>query len=1173
MPLRLFAEKPTACVCAVALLAISILGTSQAYAQVAGAMLTGTVKDVSGAFIPNAQVVITDVATGVARTVSPGGAGLYTAPNLLPGTYEVRVTATGFSTQLRKGITLTVGAEQVFDFTMQVGQMSQTVEVTTEAPTVELTSSELGATVNSTTVRELPLNGRSWTDLAALQPGVVGATSHPKVDVNRGYGGQLSISGARPQQNNYRLDGISINDYSNGGPGSVLGQNLGVEAIQEFSVLTSNYSAEYGKTSGGVVNAISRSGTNQFHGSAYEFLRNSALDADNFFDNANGVPKPPFRRNQFGASAGGPVRKDHTFVFGDYEGIRQSQGTTASSGVPSANARLGILQAKNGKPACGPGSGDPSANPAVPDVACQSGPCPSAPGQTMTNLAPTRAFVCVDDKVAKYLPFFNLPSSPTSGNIGLYVFTRQQVVSENYYTTRVDEKISEKDSLFGTYVYDYAPLTEPDILNNILQQSITKRQFAAFEENHIFSPTLVNSFRLGYNRDHAAALAPVKAINPAAAVTTNQWAPGYAPPRVISSGLNTIPGLAPPTFSYVWDAYQVYDDAFLTKGLHSIKFGVGIERDHLNETTATADYLGTFRFGAISNLLQNKPGSVVGSIPGLVTPRYMRLTIVGAYIQDDWRFRPNLTLNLGLRYEMSTVITETKGKLTNLPTLDAANPTCGVLFGDCGAIGPYFSNPTLRNFEPRIGFAWDPFKNGKTAVRGGFGMFDVLPMLYTTVTMNGRGAPFFQLASPLPSTPLPQGSFPDGALPFILSNGLPPLERGFVEHHPHRNYVMQWNLNVQHQVTPSLTAVVGYVGSHGVHQAFRADDSNLVLPKVTSAGYLWPVVPFMDPNANDPTLPSPGPGSLINTHSNVGGIRFLSWPGSSSYNALQIGVKKQMSHGLQIQGSYTWGKSMDNNSGVIAGDTFGNGIGSLQWFDLKLSRAVSDYNVPRVLVVNASWELPTSKSAPLALGWAVNGWELGGILKVSDGPPFTATFGTSGGDPLLLGSTDPWAFPDRLTGPDCSSLFNPRNPNNYIKTQCFAVPTAPASFFTSPTPMCSSDPRFFGDNVNGNAFGTPPQCFNLRGNAGRNIISGPGLVNLDFSLFKNNPIRRISETFNVQFRAEIFNIINHANFSLPIEPDNTDVFDNTGAPTGTEGLLTTTSTDSRQIQFALKVVW
>src|SRR5467141_2662165 len=314
MQLNVFMKKMGVTLMLVIVLAIWVSWTGQAYAQVSGATLSGTVMDSSGAVIPNAQVAITDVATGVTRTVSSGSAGLYTAPNLLPGIYEVRVTAPGFSTQVQKGVTLTVGAQQALDIKMQVGQVSQTVEVTAEAPTVELTSSTLSATVNSTTVRELPLNGRSWTDLANLQPGVVAAETHAAVNVNRGYGAQLSISGARPQQNNYRLDGISINDYSNGGPGSVLGQNLGVEAIQEFSVLTSNYSAEYGKTSGGVVNAISRSGTNQFHGSAFDFLRNDKTEASNYFNNANRLAKPPLRRNQFGASGGWRILKDKLFL-------------------------------------------------------------------------------------------------------------------------------------------------------------------------------------------------------------------------------------------------------------------------------------------------------------------------------------------------------------------------------------------------------------------------------------------------------------------------------------------------------------------------------------------------------------------------------------------------------------------------------------------------------------------------------------------------------------------------------------------------------------------------------------------------------------------------------------------------------------------------------------------
>ena len=590
-----------------------------------------------------------------------------------------------------------------------------------------------------------------------------------------------------------------------------------------------------------------------------------------------------------------------------------------------------------------------------------------------------------------------------------------------------------------------------------------------------------------------------------AADTTQGWAPGYAPPQVTLSGLNTRPGFAPPTFSYAWNAYQLYDDAFLTKGLHTVKFGLSLEKDELNETTATADYLGTFKFGSMAAFLQNQPTHVVGSIPGLVTPRYMRTAIYGGYVQDDWRIRPRLTLNLGLRYEMSTVIKEKYGKTTNLPTIDAAHPDCGVLFMDCAAIAPYFSNPTLHNFEPRVGFAWDPFGSGKTAVRGGFGMFDVLPLLYTTVTLNGRGAPFFELASPSPGNPLPPGSFPSGALPFILSTGLPPLEYAFVEHNPKRNYVMQWNLNVQREFA-GFTTTVGYVGSRGRHQAFRADDGNTVIPTLTPIGYLYPA----------------GGGALVNTSPNVGTVRFLNWPGNSAYNAMQIGVLKKMSHGLQVQGSYTWGKSIDNNSGVIAGDTFGNGIGSLPWFDLRLTRALSDYNVGRTVVINSTWEIPAFKISSSVMGWAANGWEFGAIFKANDGPPFSATFGTDG-DPLGIGSQDPWAFPSYSGAPGCSSLINSREPNNYVKTQCFAVPTAPMSYAA----QCNTAPG---------AAAPPPQgqvyCINLRGTAGRNDIPGPGLMNLDFSVFKNNYIRKISESFNVQFRAEIFNILNHANFAL-----------------------------------------
>src|SRR5467141_49449 len=322
--------------------------SAPASAQVTGGTISGTITDPSDRYVPQAQVSIVNVATGITTTVMTNSDGFYSAPNLLPGEYEITVSAKGFSTEVRKGISLTVGGQLVLNLSLHVGSAAKTVvEVTTEAPAVQLASSDISAVVNATTVRELPLNGRSWTDLAALQPGLDTIQTQPTFAVgadrgNRGFGQQLTISGARPQQNNYRLDGISLNDYANGAPGSVLGGNLGVDAIQEFSVLTSNYSAEYGKTSGGVVNAITRSGTNRFHGSAYEFLRNSALDARNFFEDPT-APKAPFKRNQFGGAVGGPIIKNRTFFFADFEAIRQSKGIAVVDTVPSNAARAGLL--------------------------------------------------------------------------------------------------------------------------------------------------------------------------------------------------------------------------------------------------------------------------------------------------------------------------------------------------------------------------------------------------------------------------------------------------------------------------------------------------------------------------------------------------------------------------------------------------------------------------------------------------------------------------------------------------------------------------------------------------------------------------------------------------------------------------------------------------------------
>ena len=1054
------------------ILVTSLPYATRSYAQVSGATLTGTVTDSSGGGIPKVQITVTDQATGVAHNATTDSAGFYTIPNLLPGGYEASFSATGFSTQVRTGITLTVGAKQSLNITLQVGEISQKVEVTGEALSVELASSALSDVVNATTVRELPLNGRDWTSLATLQPGVASLGAlQPTLAGNtsviarglRGFGTQLTISGGRPGQNNYRMDGVSVNDYANSSPGSALGGSAGVDAIAEFSVLTSNYSAEYGRTSGGVVNSISRSGTNQFHGSLYEFLRNSALDARNFFDPAT---IPPFRRNQFGASGGGPIRKNGTFVFGDFEEVRQSLGITNPDTVPSADTRNGIFHNANGTP--------------VPAIT-------------------------VDPLVKPFLALWPLPPSNATlvgnGDTSTFLYSGQQDTSEYFWTVRVDHKFSMADSLAGSFQWDKATSVLPDGLGNLLVQEFSSRRFISLEWSHTFSPQLINSARFGFNRSTGGG-GPLSALNPAAADPALSSVPGWDAPSIGVTGISGFNGglTNVNSVAFAWNSFQGYDDAFLTKGIHSLKFGVAVERMQENFIQHSR-VGGAFSFGSLLNFLTNAPTSFQAVIPSGIAPRYLRQTLFGAYVQDDVRLRPNFTLNLGLRYEMTTAPIETKGKLSALVTPTDSAPHLG---------NPYFTNSTLRNFEPRVGFAWDPFGNGKTSVRAGFGLFDVLPLPYEYSNTSNNSYPFSLEGR---STSTPVGSFPKLAFAnlAVLANS----RVSYIEPNPHRNYTMQWNLNVQREIIPNLIATVAFVGSRGVHQLFRADDMNMIMPTLTATGYLWPAT-----------------GPFLNT--SFGRVDFSAWGSNSFFDALEFQVQKKMSHGLQIGGSYTWGKSIDEGSGSYLGDPFANSLSNPFWFDRSLNRAVADFNVSHNLVINYTWVIATPKSLRGAAAWALGGWQLGGIFQVRTGLPFTPRIG---GDPLGSKDTSPVDFPNRLKTAGCETAVNPGNPDNYIKLECF----------TAPNPI------------------------KLLGNSGRNSLIGPGSVDIDLSIFKNNYIRRISENFNVQFRTEIFNLANRANFNSPT--DHQTLFNQNGTATNGAGLIDGTSTTSRQIQFAMKVIW
>jgi hypothetical protein len=1103
--------KSVFCFVAALALLLSVSCFSALHAQVVGGTISGKVTDSSGAAIPNAKVTIKNLATGVTTTITTNTQGIFTAPNLLPGTYEARVSAQGFETSVQNGITLAIGSQQVLNFTMKVGTINETVEVTAVSSDLQLASSTISGVEDSKTIVELPLNGRSWTDLAQLQPGVstirIMAPVSSTDRLGRGYGVELSISGGRPQQNNYLLNGISINDYTNQAPGSILGGNLGADAVAEFSVLTVNQPAEYGRTSGGVISGINRSGTNQFHGSAYEFLRNSALDARNYFDPPTIAP---FRRNQFGVSAGGPIRKDKTFIFGDYEGLRQSLGLSMVDNVPSLAARSGQLSTGN---------------------------------------------VTVDPFVKPYLAFFPLPNGTVSGDTGIYSFSGSAITTENYFITRVDHKFSDKDNLAGSYMYDNSPSSQNDEFNNKMIFTKTRRQLVSLEENHVFRSSLMNSFRLGYHREYAAAPSGSTAINPLAADTSLGYVPGDTVGFIGVPGLTFFTGglstQAPA--EYNWNSWQIYDNIFFTKGIHSLKFGANVERILDNQSTPSQPG-GDFEFDSLAHFLTNQPLSLIADAPGTVERRRMRETLFGAYLQDDMHLRSNLTLNLGLRYEMTTVPSETSGRLASLPSLTA--PAVVVK-------SPLFANPALRNFEPRVGFAWDPFRDAKTAVRGGFGVFDVqIFPANLRHTVDGT-VPFYQSVN---GSNLAAGSFgpvslnPDAAY-YTLSASTTSQRAAYIDQHPKRNYVMQWNLNIQRSFAGNATGMIAYVGSRAVHNLMQTDDSSIVLPAAnTPEGYLWPCGPDGSGNACvvgfSPTGTQANPIATTRINPYFGRVPATLWNSDANFNALEVQVQKRLSHGLSGQVSYTWGRSIDTASGSTDGDQFRNGLSSQFFFDSGLRRAPSDFNQTQNLVVSYTWEIPNPHGLPSALGWAARGWEFGGIFQASTGLPFTVLIAP---DPLGVNSTDPYDFPNIVHG--CNPVHGGLN---YLNLNCFALPVA------TPDIAAKCAPFIGGGTPQAPQF--PGTCANLLGNGGRNSIVGPGLVNFDLSLFKNNYIERISDLFNIQFRVEAFNVLNRANFNPPTA--NNQVFNADGTSGGlTPGLLDSTSTTSRQIQVALKVIW
>ncbi len=1153
----------------------SLMGGVVAHAQVTGATLSGTITDPSGGTITGAMVSVRNTATGVSRDATSDSAGLYTVSNLVPGDYEVRITATGFSTTVQSNLSLAVGQQQQLNFSLKVGQASTTVQVTEAAPQVELTSSAVSGQVESETVRELPLNGRDWTSLAVLQPGVKPIETQMAFATsargNRGFGSEMTVSGQRSTFNNYRIDGITVNDYAMAAPGNVIGVVLGVDAIQEFSVLTGGFPAEYGRATGGVVNAISRSGTNQFHGAVYEFLRNSAFDANDYFTRSAGAPIPAFKRNQFGASAGAPIIKDKLFIFADYEGLRQSKGIPSASGVFSNNARLGFIQDPAEIAAYSlPGSlGNPAGTPCM-----AAGPGIPNSGKYLSPLSN----VCVSNYSATLLGLF--PTSPSvkasNADVSTFVFAAAQTAPENFGTTRVDYKLGEKDSFFGTFLKDEAAYNQPDAYNDVLGQSTTSRTTISLEEDHTFSSSFLNAARVGFNRDNVRNSFTPTSINPLASFNnaTTQAILGQGAPRLsVHDGITDFFGGANGGSHYlhVWNSYQYNDDAIWTHGNHTIKIGGGIERMQYNQHTFQ-EPSGRYQFVDYVGFLEGIPKSWEAGLLNVVdNPREFRQTTFSLYAQDDWKIKSNLTLNLGLRYEPTTVLKDAQGRITNLATITASSPTCGTSFTDpgpalagssCGSTGPYYKNPTLRNFEPRVGFAWDPFKDGKSSVRGSFGLYDVDPFAGYFLLQQNQAGPFLVFKS-IHGTgnwmnPPVQAWGPGLGGTQLANNTGSKLAESTIEGTPHRNYVEEWNLTFQRQLAQDLSLTVGYVGSHGVHLLMRGDDGNMTgapgtatPAKVTPYGYEFPG------------------GTAAQVNPALGVIRYIFWNTDSNYNGLNVNIDKKFAKGYQFQVSYTYSKSLDDDSQTIAGDTFANGINSPWWWLPKAFYGPSDYNVTHTLSINALYTIPTPKSWNGAMRETLADWEVGGIFTYNSGTPTTVI---NNGDPLGLGNSGADQFGPLVKVAGC----NPVNSNwiggtapVYIKTACYTEPSVPTSAVASLPYPCVK----FGAIAN---TATTSYCSNLSPfNVGRNQLYGPNFVNMDFSIHKTFPIRRISEATNIQFRAEIFNIFNHSNF-VPPQPCSGDCFAgvlNEDGSSAKVGNISQLAGAPREIQFALKFQW
>jgi hypothetical protein len=1027
--------------------------------------ISGSVHDPTGATIPNASVTVTNSETGLTRTLVTDERGYYEAMALPVGRYDVKVQKTGFRNLVRFGIDLAVAQDAVVDVDMQIGVLKEDVEISGDASLVNVATTSIAGLVNGQEVKDLPLNGRSFDNLITLNPGTANTTvNRSSTSTGAGQGNNFSVSGNREDYNLFLLNGIEYSGVSTADviPGGLSGQLLGVDAVREFNVLENSYSAEYGKRPGAQVSLVTMSGSNQFHGTVFEFLRNSFFDARNFFDQTTTVP--PFKRNQLGGAAGGPIRRDKTFIFGSYEGFRQRLAVTDVAIVPDNNARNGYLPAANG----------------------------------------TLQYIGLAQGVAPYFALWPVANGPELGGGAAYYYGNPgQIIREDFGNLRIDQTIGSADLLSGVYTIDDGFDRNPGTTPLQLTVSDMRSQVASVQETHTFSSSVINTLRGGFTRSKWVMNAAPPVNDPSLSFVQGQPIGNINIGSVGNGQLGAIAG-AGSNGSQQFDdiarnLFTVTDSVSFVKGVHKIEVGGWFQKVESNDNAADQRN-GIATFSDLQHFMLGEATQVVATLNPIEIG--WRQTAGAWYAQDSIQLRPNLTLTLGVRHEFNNGWNSPQGLAANF----VAGPTGALLTQPVVGNSVYSVNNAKFMIGPRAGLAWSPFSSSHTAIHAGYGLYyeqldymgaccDSVPngIYDNRVAVTPAQFPvFFAPGQSLPGSKIgPTGVQPNLKMPAVF----------------------QYNLRVDQALSANTLLSVGYVGERGYHLLATADN-NTAIPTVVNGQDVFA-------------------SKLVRQNNALSNGKYEVSSGYSNYNALQVDVTQRFSHGFQYRANYTFSKSLDdhsssflNNEGLGGATTYENP------FDPNMDYGPSNFNITHRVSGNFSYELPVGKGKAVlngahgAANAILGGWQVNAIISAQTGFPFTPLVGFNRSND---GDT---RNPDRV---EMNLAFNgpiiEGNPNQWFNPQAFLLPTA----------------------------GT-------WGNAGRDILTAPGLLNVDASMFKHF---RFGERADLQFRAEFFNVLNHTNFGWPV----ISTFTSSGAYSSSAGVITSTLTTSRQMQFALKLGW